>query len=305
MPSVKLRTYRLVRTILVSFIVISVINVTYSYIFYTPKAKLIDEDNIEMATRYELLYQRVEVLRARLESVSRRDNENYRSIFGLETLDVDRAPYPQSNYESLEGDPYSSLMIEAWGEVDILAKEIYQQSLSLDEIQLLTKDKEAFAAAIPAVWPIDRTTLKWGIGAFGMRFHPIYKRYIMHNGIDLACDKGSPIFATADGVVERSLQGFRRSGYGQELLINHGFGYKTRYAHLEERLVNKGDSVRRGDLIGLVGSTGGSTGPHLHYEVIVNGKAVNPLSYFNRDMSKEEYQLLLEQVSEMNIRESR
>ncbi len=302
---VKLRTYHFVRTILVGFIVVSIVNVIFSYIFYTPKAQQIDQGNIEMVAKYELLNERIAVLRRRLESVTYRDNATYRSLFGLEPLDMDRTSYPRSKYESLEGDPYSSILIDSWRDVDILAKEIYQQSLSLDELQLFAENKEAFAAAIPAVWPIDRTKLKWGIGAFGMRFHPIYKRRIMHKGIDLACDKGSPIYATADGVVEHSVQGYRRSGYGQSVLLRHGFGYKTRYAHMSERLVKAGDTVRRGDLIGLIGSTGGSTGPHLHYEVILNGEVVNPLSYFNREMSKEEYQLLMEQVSESNIRESR
>ncbi|MFI3304444.1 MAG: M23 family metallopeptidase [Rikenellaceae bacterium] len=304
--SFQMRAYTIVRAFLVGFLIASTTNAVFSYVFYTPKAHQINTENIELVRQYEMLQGRINAAQNRLDQIANRDNEVYRSLFGLDKLpssDLTK-PYPRSNYESLEGDPYSPLLISTWEKMDVLAKNIYYQSLSFDELQQLAKSKERLASAIPAVWPIDRTELKWGIGAFGMRLHPIYKRNIMHKGIDLACDTGKPVYATADAIVERSLQGLRNTGYGQMLLLKHEFGYQTRYAHLSQRFVNKGDTVRRGDIIGLVGSTGGSTGPHLHYEVIVNGKVVNPINFFNRDMSKEEYQLLMSQVNESNIRES-
>ncbi len=299
-PRIKLRSYRVIRSVLVGFILISVGNGLFSYIFYTPKAHRIVVENLEMVARYRLLEDKIAAAQNRLNIIAYRDNSVYRPLFGLDTLplNVHSTPYPSSMYEWLGDDPYTLQMQSAWERMDALAVQSYQQSRSLDELQTLAKESEELSAAIPAVWPIDRTTLKWGIGAFGMRKHPIYKRMIMHKGIDLPCDTGNPIYATADGVVERCEQGHRRVGYGQMVLLKHKFGYQTRYAHMSKRLVTKGDTVRRGDIIGLIGSTGGSTGPHLHYEVIVRGEVVNPLNFFNRNMSKEEYQRLMEQVQE-------
>ncbi len=127
-----------------------------------------------------------------------------------------------------------------------------------------------------------------------MRFHPIYHRNIFHKGVDLGADTGTAIFATGDGVVEKSAKGSSYQGYGQEVLIDHKFSYKTRYGHLSKRYVQKGDTVKRGQIIGEVGSTGGSIAPHLHYEVIYKGHAVNPINYFDRNMTNEEYIELME-----------
>ncbi len=296
----RLRSYSVVRSLLIGFLLVSIAGGLFSYIFYTPKAHRLMLENIELVERYKLLEQRIAMTQSRLDAVAYRDNNTYRAIFGLDNSERlgHSTALPTSAYGWLEGDAYTPQMRSTWERMDILAQNIYEQSLSLDELQSMAMDREELSAAIPAVWPIDRTTLKYGVGAFGMRLHPIYKRRIMHKGIDLPCDKGNPVYATGDAIVERSEQGYRRSGYGQMLLLKHKFGYQTRYAHLSERLVKVGDSVRRGDVIGLIGSTGGSTGAHLHYEVIVRGEVVNPLNFFNRDMSKEEYQQLMEQVQE-------
>ena len=150
--------------------------------------------------------------------------------------------------------------------------------------------------AIPAIWPIDRTQLEW-FYSFGMRArHPIYKTRKMHKGVDMSCKRGVPVYATGDAVVQMTDQGRRRRGYGRQVLLNHDFGYQTRYAHLNKIFVKKGDRVTRGQIIGEVGSTGGSTGPHLHYEVIYMGRHVNPVNYFNRNMTKEEYTQLIENM---------
>lgn len=300
--TLRMRTYALIRTLLIGFLGASLINGLFSYIFYTPKANRININNIELVEKYKLLESQIEAMEHTLNQISHRDNTVYRTLLGADTLpySTPTLPYPKYTYTSLEGDPYSPIMMSTWEKIDILAKDLYRQSKSLDELESLAADRKEFSVAIPAIWPIDRTALKY-IGAFGMRLHPIYRRYIMHKGIDLACDTGTPIYATGDAVVQSSQLGYRRSGYGQMLLLRHKFGYQTRYAHLSKRLVNVGDTVRRGDLIGLVGSTGGSTGPHLHYEVIVRGEVVNPLNFFDRNMSKEEYEKLMEQVHDTNL----
>ena len=184
----------------------------------------------------------------------------------------------------------------AWMALDAQSRLLYRQSRSLDELQIFSKDKEKMAASIPAIWPINKKDLRGPIGAYGRRLHPIYKRYIQHKGIDFGGRKGDPIYATGNGVVVHSEKGLRRKGYGQMLVIDHGFGYKTRYAHLSERIAKVGQEVKRGELIGYMGSTGGSTGPHLHYEVIYMGQNVDPINYFRRDMSEAELDRIIEQA---------
>jgi murein DD-endopeptidase MepM/ murein hydrolase activator NlpD len=181
-------------------------------------------------------------------------------------------------------------------QLDAATRLAYATSLSLDDVQVLAKNKEQMALATPAIWPIDRTALK-AFYAFGVRkVHPILKRRTMHKGVDMSANYGVPVYATGDGVVEKVSNGQRRRGYGRQILIDHDFGYKTRYAHLQKILVKPGEKVQRGQLIGEVGSSGGSTGPHLHYEVIYRGRHVNPVNYFNRNMTGDEYRQLMENM---------
>ncbi|MFR9661441.1 MAG: M23 family metallopeptidase [Rikenellaceae bacterium] len=263
---------------------------------------MLDRENHAVIDKYNILREKVRVHEAKLDEIAHRDNHVYRSLFGVDTLPLwhgeGEVVINKAQREALPNEPYAAIMDRTWINLDRLAMNIYRLSTSLDELQVLAKNKEALSTAIPALWPIDKTLLRYGIGAYGMRFHPIYKRNIMHHGIDLACPTGSPIYATGDGIVEKSVQGYKYRGYGQEVLIDHQFGYKTRYGHMSKRLVEKGDKVKRGDIIGLIGSTGGSTGPHLHYEVIINGKSVNPINYFNRNMSNEEYIQIMEQMQD-------
>jgi murein DD-endopeptidase MepM/ murein hydrolase activator NlpD len=172
------------------------------------------------------------------------------------------------------------------------------ESKSLDELQILSKDKEKFSTAIPAIWPIDRSKMRNKIGAFGYRNHPIFRRWQFHSGVDMPGRVGDPIYATGDGVVESIEISRARRGYGTQVLINHGFGYKTRYAHLNKLHVAKGDTIKRGQLIADMGNTGQSTSPHLHYEVIYNRTHVNPINYFDKNMSADAYKSLMNQIQE-------
>ena len=167
--------------------------------------------------------------------------------------------------------------------------------------QILAKNKENMSTAIPAIWPIDRQALRHGIEPFGYRNHPIYHRRILHKGIDLAANIGNNVYATGDATVQSTDLGQPRRGYGKQILLNHQYGYQTRYAHLSQIFVKPGEKVVRGQLIGKVGNTGGVTGPHLHYEVIHMGQVVNPINYFNRNMTNEEYERLMEQMQELNL----
>ena len=290
--------YNILRQVLIGFIVISLLNMAISYLFYTPKMHRIAAENRELVLKYEILQDRIASMYGKVQEIRHRDHNVYRRLFSSDSLALQGVytPYPDSKYATLEGDEYSELMTSTWRALDAVTRQAYAASCSLDELQGLAKDKEHMSLAIPAIWPIDRTRLK-AFYAFGVRKkHPILKIRTMHKGVDMSTDYGVPVYATGDGVVEKVDQGRRRRGYGRQILINHKFGYKTRYAHLQKMFVKPGESVQRGQLIGEVGSTGGSTGPHLHYEVIYRNKQVNPVNYFNRNMTSDEYRQLMENM---------
>ena len=290
--------YNILRQVLIGFIVISILNMVISYLFYTPKMHHIAAENRELVLKYEILQDRIASIQSKIAEIRHRDHHVYRPLFSSDTLALQGiyTAYPDSKYASLAGDEYSELMTLTWQQLDAITRQTYATSRSLDDLQALAKDKEKMALAIPAIWPIDRTQLK-AFYAFGVRKkHPILKIRTMHKGVDMSTNYGVPVYATGDGVVEKVDKGKRRRGYGQQILINHKFGYKTRYAHLQKMFVKVGEKVQRGQLIGEVGSTGGSTGPHLHYEVMHLGRHVNPVNYFNRNMTSDEYRQLMENM---------
>ncbi len=301
----RLRFYRFVRKILIGFILVSIANVLFSQFFYTPKMYRINRENRELMIRYRILQERIRTAREEVEEIRHRDQYVYRSLFSADTLSIPGVwqPYPDSKYAALADDEFAPLMIGTWKQLDELARTLYQESVSFDELQTLSKDKARLASAIPAIWPIDRKELHGNhIGAFNpRRMHPIYHRIIAHQGVDLGCDRGTPIYATGDAVVQKIDRGEPLRGYGQQVLLNHEFGYQTRYAHLSKILVKPGDKVVRGQIIGEAGNTGGSTSPHLHYEVIHKGTPVNPINYFNRSMTNEEYNKFMEHIRETNF----
>lgn len=301
----RLRTYRLIRKILIGFILVSIANVIFSYFFYTPKMYRIVRENRDLVIKYRILQDRIRTAQRKVDEIRHRDNYVYRSLFSTDTLSIEGiyTPYAEAKYAPLAEDNYASLMVGTWQQMDALARMLYLESVSFDELQILSRNKEQLSSAIPAIWPIDRASLHNNhIGAFNpRRMHPIYHRIIAHKGIDLGCDRGTPVYATGDAVVESTDQGQARRGYGKQVLLNHEFGYKTRYAHLSKILVKPGEKVTRGQIIAETGNSGGSTAPHLHYEVIHKGTPVNPINYFNRNMTSEEYNKLMEEIRETNF----
>jgi len=284
----RVRIYRIVSKILIGFILASLFNFVFSYFFYTPKMYRIARDNREMVLKYGLLGEKIDAAMRRAEELKHRDQTVYRSLFGADTLDLPQAwaPYSALHYGQFADGRYTGLVTQQWQALDRLTGLVYLESESLDQLQQLSKDKDLMAVSIPAIWPIDRRVLRGKIGAFGWRNHPILHSYIMHEGIDLGSPMGTRVYATGNGrvVIDNS----EMSGYGLQVLIDHGFGYKTRYAHLSRILVAPGQYVKRGEVIGLVGTTGRSTGPHLHYEVIYRGQHVDPINYIRKDMTEQQ-----------------
>jgi murein DD-endopeptidase MepM/ murein hydrolase activator NlpD len=193
---------------------------------------------------------------------------------------------------------HSDLVIGLHEKVDKLRRKLYIESKSQDEVVRMAENKEKLFAAIPAIQPIANKQLIALASGFGLRIHPVYKVKKMHKGIDFAAEIGTPIYATADGTVE--VVDVKFSGYGKMVEINHGFGYRSRYAHMHDFAVRRGQNIKRGDLIGYVGNTGLSTAPHLHYEVHINGEQVDPVHYFFNDLTASEYEKILELASTEN-----
>lgn len=286
---------RLALRLFVAVVIAALSNMLISIWFDTPKMASIRRDNQRLRSEYNILQGKIISAEHLLADIKHRDQFVYRPLLGIDTLNIPQvySEYNDSKYISLEGNDYSEDIIDGWKSLDRLTRSIYYASLSLDDTQDMAENKEEFSTVIPAIWPIDRTKLKNVSSLYGMRVHPRYGYWKMHEGIDLSAPKGTPVYATGNAVVQRSSW---QPGYGQLIELNHGFGYKTRYGHLSKRYVSPGDSVTRGQVIGEVGNTGVSSGSHLHYEVRFRDKTVNPIHYFNKDMSPEAYMDLMNQL---------
>jgi murein DD-endopeptidase MepM/ murein hydrolase activator NlpD len=261
----------------------------------SPKEKQLQREIKELTLQYELLNSRMTEITEVLDDIQERDNNVYRTIFEAE-------PIPESirkagtggvdRYKALQGFNNSELMIETTKGLDRISKQLYIQSKSFDEVAKLVRSKAKLLSSIPAIQPISNEELRHQPGGFGWRTHPIYKTPEFHPGMDFAAPEGTEIHATGDGMVIRADD--MAQGYGNHVVISHGYGYETLYGHMVRFVVRVGQQVKRGQLIGYVGSTGLSTAPHVHYEVHKNGEVVNPINFYYNDLTPEQYQKLIE-----------
>jgi hypothetical protein len=262
----------------------------FSSFFASPRERILKRELDQMKDRYAIMQKNINLASSVLEDLRQRDDNIYRTIFEAE-------PMPRSmreagiggvnRYVDLEGYENSSLVVNTAKKLDKVLKQIYVQSKSYDQILPMAVNKEGMLKCIPAIQPVANKGLERTSSGFGWRIHPWYKIRVFHEGLDFAAPIGTEVYATGDGVVEKTETSFH--GYGNSIVIDHGFGYKTRYAHLSAFKIAIGQKVKRGDIIGLVGNTGLSTGPHLHYEVIKNSEKVNPVNYFFNDLTPEQY----------------
>lgn len=274
--------------------------ILYGTYFESPKELLLRNEVKEMEFYYQNLSAEVEKLHQQLSNIEYRDDNIYRVVLGAEPIDKsirEAGVGGLDRYEDIKnkGILHADLITKLSESVDNLRRKIYIESKSQDDVVGLAESKEKLFAAIPAIQPVANKQLIALASGFGMRIHPIYKVKKMHTGIDFAAAIGTPLYATADGVIDRLDVSF--SGYGKMIEIDHGFGYRTRYAHMHGFAVRKGQKIKRGDLIGYVGDTGLSTAPHLHYEVFVNGVHANPVHYFFNDLNPAEYEKIIELAS--------
>lgn len=261
----------------------------------TPKLLSLKRDNEELASRLELINRRFEALTQSLHSLEMRDNYVYRPIFGMEEIpqDIRNAGFGGTErYSYLENFEKSGVLSRTAYNLDVLYKKAYVQTRSFDDLIQLAHNADEMTLCIPAIPPVNIGSKKLRFaGDFGYRRDPFHGDYRMHSGVDLAGPVGESIYATGNGkVIEVGHDFF---GYGNFIMIDHGFGYKTRYAHLKNATVAIGRIVKRGEAIGILGNTGRSTGPHIHYEVIYKNKPVNPLNYYNRDLDEEGFLALI------------
>ena len=263
------------------------VNTSY---FETPKDKIQAREIEALALNYKVLNKKLDLMNEVLEAIENRDNNIYRIYFNTTPISEEerKAGFGGVNrYKDLQGFNNSELMENTTKRVDILTKELVIQSKSLDEIVALAKQKEKLLAAIPAIQPVKNEDLKQMASGYGYRSDPFTKIRKFHYGMDFTARTGTPIYATGDGVVYKADASL--SGYGNHIEVNHGYGYKTLYAHLSKYNCRPGQRVKRGDIIGYVGSTGRSQAPHLHYEVFKNGERVNPLNFYYGSISAKEY----------------
>lgn len=262
----------------------------------TPHEMALKRELQNMQLQYDVLNKKMALAEKVLHSVQERDDNLYRVYFEADPISEEqrKAGFGGVNrYRDLEGYKNSELIIETNKRMDVLSKQLVVQSKSLDKIVELAKQKEALLKAMPAIQPVENKDLKRMASGYGMRMHPILKYRRMHTGMDFSAPRGTPVYATGNAVVKKASRG---GGFGNLIILDHGFGYETYYAHLKKFNVHRGEHVERGEIIGYVGTSGLSTAPHLHYEVHKDGRVVNPINFYYGDLNSKEYDIMLEKA---------
>jgi murein DD-endopeptidase MepM/ murein hydrolase activator NlpD len=265
-----------------------------TYFFDSPKERALRREIRQYELQYKLLNERLEKLEVVLNDMADRDDNIYRVIFEAEPIPTEarKAGYGGTNrYKDLQGYRNSEILTQTAKKLDQITAKMYVQTKSFDEVYEMATDKSRLLASIPAIQPVSNQDLRRLSSYFGYRTDPFYKVPKFHEGVDFSAPPGTEIYSTGDGVVIASDRS--KSGYGNQIVIDHGFGYKTMYAHLQSFKVRAGEKVKRGQVIGTIGSTGKSTSPHLHYEVWKNNKPVDPINYFFNDLTPQQYEEVL------------
>ena len=263
-------------------------------IFGSPSEKVLRMENSRLQAQYHILSSRLDESLQVMKGLQQRDDNLYRVMMQADPVaDALRTPsYNKTNrYEDLMELPSAKLVVNTTQKMDLLERQLYIQSKSFDEVLALCKKHDEMLECIPAIQPVSNKDLKQTASGYGTRIDPIYKTVKFHSGMDFSANVGTPVYATGNGVVRKAgWEGL----YGNCIQIDHGFGYVTRYAHLSKIDVRVGQKVVRGETIGKVGTTGKSTGPHLHYEVMVKGQIVNPVNYYFMDLNADDYDRMVE-----------
>ncbi len=284
--------------IFAGFITVLLLNTEF---INTPQELIQSREIKNYELQMKVLNKKLEQVESTLANIEKRDNNLYRVYFEASPIPPEqrRMGFGGINrYDYLNGYENSDLIINTTKRIDILTKELVIQSKSLDEIELLAKNNESLLSSIPTIQPISNSDLKRMASGFGWRTDPFTKKRKRHWGMDFSAERGSPIYATGDGKISRADN--RAAGFGNHVRIDHGFGYVSIYAHMDNISVRRGNRVKRGDIIGYVGSSGRSVAPHLHYEISKDGKKIDPINFYHGNLSPSEYENLINQASQEN-----
>lgn len=295
-PTKRERLHSLVRKIIFWTVICGAVFGTIYMFTGTPREKKLRDDNELLRTQLDILNRRLDASLEVMTDVTARDNNFYRVMMGAERVSAARRYAGLDNenrYNYLDKLPDATLIKNVTRKLDLLDRQLYTQIKSFDELRQLAINNKERLSHIPAIQPISAENMKQMASGYGYRRDPIYGTSRFHEGLDFAADRGTPVYATADG---RVIHAGWASGYGNLVEIDHGYGYVTRYAHLSRCDVDPGQEVKRGDKIAETGNTGKSTGPHLHYEVRLNGSPQNPVNYYFMDLTPEEYNAMILQA---------
>ncbi len=286
--------FRFLFFLIVTGSVALILNLLYTSFYPTPKVAMLVEDQNTILAKYDILNAKIGEIDHVIADIEHRDDYVYRTIFEMDPIPatVREAGFGGVNrYTEFESFDNSEILINTYKKLDILSKKLYVQTKSFDKVIEYARNKEKMLAAIPAIQPIALKDFNRISDYFGSREDPFTGKRTMHHGMDFTGPEGSDIFATGDGEVVEA--GYSFYGYGNRVIIDHGYGYQTIYAHLKDIKVKRGQKVTRGDVVGALGNTGRSTGAHLHYEVRLNNRPVNPINYYFNDITPEEYDLMI------------
>ena len=289
--SLNARIWRIAVYVAAVVVIAVLLNVIYSLFFDTPRERQIRNENRMLLEKYEELSVRKQEVDTVMEAVQRIDRDIYRVIFETEPVEPETNPSTGMTFQNLLRTTNEVIVMHSAHKLDSLISLDRLMATEYDMLIIRGEAKAVMLPYIPAIQPIENSDLTLIASGFGHRVHPIYKIPKMHNGIDFSAPVGTPVYATGDGVVVISSRSAR--GLGNQILIDHGYGYETLYACMDELNVRNGQEVKRGDLIGTVGDSGLSVAPHLHYEVHLDGKAMNPINYFFLELSPSDYDRLI------------
>ncbi len=282
--------------------VFATIIVWFAYTYFdSPKEKYLKNQLSETELEMDYMNNKLDTMGLIMSELSERDDNIYRVIFEAEPVSRNERIAGiggSERFDRLNKLDNATLLKNTAMKLELIKRQMVIQSKSFDEIVGLISDKENLLAHTPSIQPVSNKDLERIASGFGWRIHPIYKFAKFHEGLDFTAPKGTEVFATADGTIEQADN--NSSGYGNVIVIDHGYGYKSRYAHLTSFKIRNGQKVKRGELIGLVGNTGLSTAPHLHYEVEKNGVRLDPINFFYNDLSAEEYTKMIELANRSN-----
>jgi murein DD-endopeptidase MepM/ murein hydrolase activator NlpD len=297
----RVKLLRIFGFVAAAFVTAALISYVAFQFIGSPKERILQNQNRALKENYNELEEELEALQQQMRELEKRDNDVYRAIFEANPVpDSARAKAIENQQEiaAVERIKDNQLVSSIVATLNNISNRMQAQKKSYDEVDELVKNKEKLLSHTPAIQPVSNKDLNRIASGFGSRIDPVYKTVKFHYGLDFSAPQGTPIYATADGTVTTA--GNTGNGYGNYVIINHGYGYETLYGHMVRVKARNGQAVKRGEVIGWVGSTGKSTGPHLHYEVHKNGQKLDPIYFFYNDLSPEQFDLILKKAAASN-----